>query len=202
MREPRSRLPTEARQSEIIAAVLELAARGSPAGITTADIARELKLSQGAVFKHFPTKEAIWLAALDWVEAHLLSSLESAAQAAATPMEGIGAMFRAHVKFIMSYPGVPRLIFQDLQQPDDTPLKARVRGLLGRYRKLLIGLFDEAERQGQIAQDLDKVSASMLFVGAIQGLAIHAMLNGSTNRMAGEAERVLALYLQAIQGQS
>jgi AcrR family transcriptional regulator len=59
MQKPRTRQPTETRQAEIIEAALDLAARGSPADITTAEIASELNLSQGAVFKHFPTKGAI-----------------------------------------------------------------------------------------------------------------------------------------------
>lgn len=202
MRKPNPRLPTEARQAEIIAAVLQLAAARSPAGITTSDIAKALNLTQGAVFKHFPTKDAIWLAAMEWVEAHLFSALETAAQKAASPVEGLQAVFMAHVKFVMAHPGVPRLIFQDMQQPDDTPLKARVRGLLARYRKLLARLLDAAEKQGEIAQGQDKASAAMLFIGAIQGLVIQSMLTGSTARMAVEAKRVFALYLQGIQERS
>ncbi len=63
MQAPINRLPTEARQAEIVAAALSLAQHSSPASITTTDLARALGLSQGALFKHFPTKEAIWLAA-------------------------------------------------------------------------------------------------------------------------------------------
>lgn len=201
MQKIRVRQPTEARQTEIIEAVLNLAARGSPADITTTDIASELNLSQGALFKHFSSKGAIWLAVLDWVEAHLFDRLETAARGADTPLEGLSAMFLAHVKFVTAHPGVPRLIFQHLRRAEDTPLKARVRGLLKRYRILLMERLTEAEARGQIPRGQDKEAAAMLFTGAIQGLAIQAMLNGSPARMQDEARRVLKLYLQAIQGQ-
>lgn len=199
---PRTRQPTETRQTEIIEAVLELAARGSPADITTADIADRLNLSQGAVFKHFPSKGAIWLAVLDWVEARLFARLEAAAQRADTPLEGLAAMFMAHVKFVMAHPGVPRLIFQHLRRPEDTPMKAGVRSMLGRYRKMLTGILTEAEKQGQILQGQDKEAAAMLYIGAIQGLAIQSMLNGGSSKMQDEAKRVLKLYLQAIEVKS
>lgn len=199
---PRTRQPTETRQTEIIEAVLDLAAHGSPADITTADIADKLNLSQGAVFKHFPSKGAIWLAVLGWVEARLFSRLEAAAEKAASPLEALAAMFMAHVKFVTSHPGVPRLIFQHLRRPEDTPMKAGVRNMLGRYRKLLIGILAEAEKQGQIAQGQDKEAAAMLFIGAIQGLAIQSMLNGSSAKMQDEAKRVLKLYLRAIEVKS
>lgn len=201
MTAPRSRQPTETRQTEIIEAVLDLAARGSPADITTADIASKLKLSQGAVFKHFPSKGAIWLAVLDWVQAQLFARLEAAAEKAATPLDALGAMFMAHVKFVMAHPGVPRLIFQHLRRPEDTPLKAGVRNMLARYRKLLIEILDEAVKQGQVPAGQDKAAAAMLFIGAIQGLAIQSMLNGSSSKMQDEAKRVLKLYLQGIKAQ-
>lgn len=198
----RTRLPSETRQTEIIEAVLDLAAQGSPADITTADIADRLKLSQGAIFKHFPSKSAIWLAVLDWVQSRLFARLDAAAQRADTPLEGLEAMFMAHVKFIAAYPGVPRLIFQHLSQSRDTPLKAGMRNMLARYRKLLTEIMGEAERQGQIPAGQDKAAAAMLFIGAIQGLAIQSMLNGGSSKMQDEAKRVLKLYLQSIEAKS
>ena len=56
---PSSRHSTEQRQAEIVAAALLLARDSSPALITTSDIAAAIGVTQGAVFKHFATKEAI-----------------------------------------------------------------------------------------------------------------------------------------------
>lgn len=194
-----SRLPTQVRKTEIIAAVLQLAAQGSPDGITTSEIARVLNLSQGAVFKHFPTKEAIWLAVLEWVEAELFARLDQAVQGGATPLASLCAVFRAHVLFVMTHPGVASLIFQDVPRSEDSLLKARARGLLGRFRKLLADLIEAAEKQGEIAPGLDRTAAAKLFMGVLHGLVIQAMLDGGTARMEAEAGRVLPLYLQAIQ---
>lgn len=196
----RVRLTTETRQAEIIAAVLQLAAERSPALITTGDIAKAVSLTQGAVFRHFPTKDAIWIAVIDWVKSNLLDSLESAAQSAATPLAGLQAVFMAHIGFVMRHPGVPRLIFNELQQPDDTPVKISVRSILDRYRQLLLHLLDAAEASGQIDPAIDQAAAGMLFIGTVQGLVIQSMLAGDTTRMAATAERVFVLYLNAIRG--
>jgi len=82
-----TRQSTELRQAAIIAAVLELTAERSPALITTNDIALTMGLSQGAIFKHFPTKEAIWLAVMEWTQEQLLTALESAALEGTTALE-------------------------------------------------------------------------------------------------------------------
>jgi TetR/AcrR family transcriptional regulator len=60
-----ARLPTEERQALIVSAAITLAGRHSPAAITTGDIAREVGVTQGALFKHFPSRQAIWLAVME-----------------------------------------------------------------------------------------------------------------------------------------
>jgi TetR/AcrR family transcriptional regulator len=194
----RVRLPTETRQAEIIVAVLGLAAERSPALITTSDIARAVSLTQGAVFRHFPSKDAIWLAVMEWVERNLMSSLETAAQEAADPLAALQAVFTAHVGFVVRHPGVPRVIFNELQLPDDTPLKNSVRGILERYRQLLMRLLGAAESRGMIAPGIDKAAAGMLFIGTVQGLVMQSMLAGGSGRMPVDPEQVFALYRNAI----
>ena len=79
-RPPKQR--TELRQASLIEAALRLASQRSPADITTAHLAQAVGISQGAVFRHFPSKEAIWLAALDWVTETLMTQLHTAAEEA------------------------------------------------------------------------------------------------------------------------
>lgn len=134
-----TRLSTEVRQAEIVATALRLAREPSPALITTGDIATAIGVTQGAVFKHFPTKGAIWLAAMRWVRETLLERLQSAADQAGTPLDALSAIFRAHVEFVVAHPGVPRFIFHELQQPADSAAKLEVRAVLQGYRKLLLG---------------------------------------------------------------
>lgn len=194
----RVRLSTETRQAEIIEAVLRLAAERSPALITTGDIASAVSLTQGAVFRHFPSKEAIWLAVMKWVQHNLLSALEAAAQEAGDPLAALQAVFMAHVGFVVRHPGVPRVIFNELQSPDDTPLKNSVRAILDRYRQLLMRLLGTAEHRGQIAPGIDKAAAGMMFIGSVQGLVMQSMLIGDTGRMPVDAERAFVLYRNAI----
>ena len=193
-----TRLPTEERQAEIVAAALQLARELSPALITTSDIASAVGVTQGAVFKHFASKDAIWLAAMAGVREQLLAALEAAAATAPSPLDALGAVFRAHVGFVMAQPGVPRLIFHELQRPADSPVKQEVRALLMAYRKLLLRLLDAALQQGQLAATLDKDAAATLFVGIVQGLVMQAMLSGKAGAMKADAERVFALYLRGI----
>ncbi|MEO7399719.1 MAG: TetR family transcriptional regulator, partial [Polaromonas sp.] len=84
----RSKQPTETRQAGLVEAALLLAAQRSPADITTGDLARAVGITQGAVFRHFASKEAVWLAALDWAAATLMTRLQAAADAELATAQG------------------------------------------------------------------------------------------------------------------
>jgi TetR/AcrR family transcriptional regulator len=193
-----TRLPTEERQTEIVAAALQLARETSPALITTTGIASAIGVTQGAVFKHFPTKDAIWVAAVRWVRDALMQRLMEAAANAASPLDALSAMFRAHVDFVIAHPGVPRLIFHELQQPTDSATKKEVRALLQAYRKLLLDTLERAVRQGEVIADLDCEAAATAFVGLIQGLVMQAMLAGRPASMRTQAERVFTLFQRSL----
>lgn len=192
------RLSTEERQAGIVAAILQLARDTSPALITTNDIAQAVGLTQGAVFKHFESKEAIWRAAMQWVHQTLISALTQAAEAAPSPGDALAAVFRAHVDFVLTHPGVPRVIFHELQQPDDTAAKQEVRALLQDYRALLLNLLTQARDAGQVPVGLDVEAAVTAFVGLIQGLVMQAMLSGRAPALREHAERVFTIYLRGL----
>lgn len=192
------RLSTEERQAEIVATALRLARESSPALITTADLATAIGVTQGAVFKHFPTKDAIWLAAMRWVRETLLQKLQAAADQAATPLDALAGMFRAHVEFVIAHPGVPRFIFHELQQPADSAAKLEVRAVLQGYRKLLLGRLALSIEQKLVSPDLDPEAAATSFIGLIQGLVMQSMLTGRTAAMRQQADAIFVLYRRGL----
>lgn len=191
----RLKLKTEDRQAALVQAALALAAERSPAEITTAELAQAIGITQGGVFKHFESKEAIWLAVLDWAQQSLMARLQHAAQAPqASALQALRAVFMAHIGFVAQYPGVPRLVFQELQHAKPTPLKSKVRQLMGDYRHLVVQLLNEARAQGLLAPEVDLPSAAVLFMGAVQGLVMQSLVSGSLQGIAHQAKAVFNIY--------
>jgi hypothetical protein len=69
-----------------------------------------------------------------------------------------------------------------------------VRDAVGSYRRGLARLFEQAKDAGEVAADLDTTLATLLFIGAVQGLAIQAALSGRamTVRLASATFALLA----------
>lgn len=196
--------PTEIRQAALVEAALSLAAQRSPADITTGDLAQAVGITQGAVFRHFSNKEAVWLAVLDWTADTLMRRLQAVADAELAnldkfaPLAALQAVFMAHVDFVVAHPGVPRVIFQELQQAQDTALKARVRGLMQRYRTLLMDVLEHAQAQRLLTPGSDLQAAAVLFVGSVQGLVMQSLISGDVRAMAQQAPAVFAIYLRGL----
>ena len=193
-----TRLPTEERQAEIVAAALHLARTVSPVSITTSDIAAAIGITQGAVFKHFPTKDAIWVASMKWVRERLLAKLEEAARAETSGVLALEAVFRAHVAFVIAHPGAPRIIFHELQQPADSPVKQEVRALLHAYRQILLSQLKVGMKLGELPAGVDLEAAATLFVGIVQGLVMQSMLTGRPAAMKAQGDGVFGIYLRGI----
>lgn len=191
-------LPAETRREVTVEAVVSLAAERNPSEITTAAIASHMKLTQGALFRHFPTKEAIWEAVMDWVAERLLARVDRAAAACASPVAALQAIFEAHVGFVIEHPGVPRMLFGELQRAEATPAKRVAQALLLRYGQRIRAQLEAGKAVGEVAAELDLDAAATLFVGTIQGLVMQSLIAGDMGLIRERASRVFAIYLAGI----
>lgn len=191
-------LPADERRAVTVEAVIALAAEQNPGEITTAAIAKHMGLTQGALFRHFPSKDAILQAVMEWVAERLLARVDKAAQAAGSPLAALEAVFMAHIDFVAQHPGVPRMLFGELQRAVDTPAKRMARTLIDRYGERLAVLIEKGKAQGELAAEVDTAAAATLFIGTIQGLIMQSLLAGNTERMRSDAPGVFAIYRRGI----
>lgn len=195
-------LSADARRAVTVQAVVALAAAGNPSAITTADIAGQMGVTQGALFRHFSNKEAVWQAVMEWVRDHLLARIDLAVDGLDSPLSALEALFLAHIDFVCEFPGVPRMIFGELQHPQPTPAKQVVRELLQQYRGRVQRLLEQARDHGQVPATLDHDSATALFIGTVQGLVMQSLLAGDVMHIRTTAPGAFALYLRGIRSPS
>lgn len=191
-------MAADERRAVTVEAVVALAAQQNPGDITTAAIAAHMGVTQGALFRHFQNKEAILEAVMDWVADRLLARIDKASHGAATPLEALEAMFMAHVGFFVEHPGVPRMLFGELQRAEMTAPKRMAHKMLRRYRERLVTVIEDGKSSGQLAEDSDTASLGTLFIGMIQGLVMQSLLAGDVQLIHKDAPGVFLLFRRAI----
>ena len=197
MNRPRN-LPADERRAHTVEAVVELAGTRNPGEITTMAIARHMGLTEGALFRHFPSKQAIWQSVMEWVAESLLDRVERAARDLDSPSDKLRAMFLGHIDFVAEHPGVPRMLFGELQKADSTVPKRIVQSLIQRYAQRLQQTLEAGKACGELHADLDSGAAATLFIGTIQGLVMQSLLVGDMARIREEAPKVYAIYSRGI----
>lgn len=181
-----------------VEAVIELAAEQNPSEITTAAIAKRMGLTQGALFRHFPTKDSVFEAVMEWVAARLLGRIEKSAASNGSALAALESMFMAHVDFVCEHPGVPRMLFSELQRAADSPAKRAAQIMIRRYTERLAAVIERGKSLGEVAPEVDTAAAAMLFVGTIQGLVMQSLLAGSIARMRAQASGAFAIYSRGL----
>ena len=192
-------LPADERRAATVEAVVGLAAEQNPSDITTTAIAQRMGLTQGALFHHFPTKDAILQAVMSWVTERLLGRVDKAVEEAASPAAALEAVFMTHIDFVSDHPGVPRMLFGELQRPGETLPKRMVQTLIRQYEQRLRRLMEAGKTQGELHAELNVDAAAVLFIGTIQGLVMQSLLAGKVSRIRRDAPAVYVIYRRGIE---
>lgn len=196
------RLSSEERQGEIIRVAVELAADKGVDSVTTQDMADAMHLTQGAIFRHFATKDDIWIAVIEWVRERLMKVLDKAAADATDPLNAIERMFFAHIAFISKHPAIPRLLFSELLHKKNSKLRQLIEGIISGYEAKIADLLDAAKSQSLVPDDLDSQSAAVLYIGMIQGLVMQSSIFGGKRALQQQAEKTFPIFLHGIKKRS
>ena len=135
---------------------------------------------------------------MEWVAERLLQRVDKAMQTAESPLLRLEAVFLAHIEFVVAHPGVPRLLFGELQRAEDTPAKRMTRTLIGAYRQRLTGLIEEGKACDEVAPEIDTAAAVIAFIGSIQGLIMQSLLSGKVRQMRADGPGAFAIYRRGI----
>jgi AcrR family transcriptional regulator len=149
-------------QGGILSAACGLFAQQGYMRASIADLADACKLSRGALYHYFDSKEAILYAILDAHVRRMISDVEQAMAQQSTNLDRFRAAIRAIVELNARSSNEQRLILNDLAflgEAEQKALKALQRQLVDTVSDLLIRL----DTEGKIVKRSKKVYTMMLF---------------------------------------
>jgi AcrR family transcriptional regulator len=101
------------RQEAIIRAASKLFAELGYAGCEMERVAEEVKVAKGTLYLYFPSKEALFLAAVDWGMRQMQLEVARAAEEERDAFERIARAIRAYLTFFAEHPEFVELIIQE-----------------------------------------------------------------------------------------
>jgi AcrR family transcriptional regulator len=171
------RKPLTPRQEEIIDRTLELVRERGIGGLTTRKIAEGVGFTEGALFRHFPTKRALLLALMDRLEDLLVEPIAGiAADGTAGAAERLERMVRHHTSVVRQFNSLPIILLAEASVSGDEALVDRMRSIFERYLSLLEEVVRAGQARGEIVGAIQPDCIAMLLLGAPAGLAIRHRL--------------------------
>lgn len=101
------------RREEIIEVATRLFARDGFAGTDLQDVADELGVGKGTLYRYFPSKGALFQGAVDHVMITMRRAIDAAIQAVDDPLEKIEVAIRRYLKFFHDHPENVELLIQE-----------------------------------------------------------------------------------------
>lgn len=166
------RRSTAERQEEILEAASRLLLRDGIASLTMATLAEAVGVTTGALFRHFPSRDAILVALAERVASRLRADLSTPAQG--DPEARLRAFVAARLGTVSKAPAAPAMVLSpDVHLALPPAGRAALAGVVRETFAHLSALIAEGQREGRFRDDLPPqgAAASVLGLIALQTLA-------------------------------
>lgn len=160
------------RQEAIADAVLTIAGREGIGSLTMERLAREVGVTAGALFRHFPSRDAM----LDGAAARAAALLESTFPPGdLPPLERLGQLIRARSALAARHAGIPQLVFSEQFAKALPPEGARaIAGVVRRTVVFVIRALEEARERGEVRGDVPAETLATVVIGTVLARALLA----------------------------
>jgi len=171
--------PTESRREQIASAALAVISEEGLGRFTTAAIAARVGVTEGALFRHFGSKEEIVLAAMDRVEEILFAGFPPHDD---DPIARLGKFFAQRVAVVRQHPVVARIVHSDaLEHAAGAAGAARVAEWKSRTVGLVSRCLEEASAAGLLRPGLPVAHLRVLVLGAFMATALGGHVGAQTD---------------------
>lgn len=166
------RMAAADRRLHLIETAIRLFTDGSYRGTTTAEIARTAGVSEPILYRHFASKRALYLAALEHVWAKTREGWERTLEQAPDACAAIEAIGKGHVSVRSPRLQLAELWVQALSEASEDPeLRRHLRRHMREVHDFVADLVRNGQEQGAIAAERDPDSeAWIMLAGGILGM--------------------------------
>jgi AcrR family transcriptional regulator len=161
---------TAVRKQQITDAARKLIIKKGSEHVTVRNIAKEVKFSEAAIYRHFRSKRDILFLLASQITDNLLQDIDNAESGTGNSLDRINAVLRSHLSTIEQRRGISFLVLAEIISLGDKKLNKQLYDNLQKYISRLKKLLADAVATGQARETLDLDGASLLLFGMIQGL--------------------------------
>jgi len=172
------RKSSEIRKKEIKSAVLTIIHREGLKKVSTKNIAKEIGLSEGSIFRHFNSKKDIILSIMDDVIHDLIGNLKAISLETIPPEKRLFKYLCQTITYLIEHKGITILLFSEASYENDKDLITKLNYIF-KNQKLYVG---NIVLDGIRHSNWDETIAIKDFVSLYMGIPITLNIEMVLNR--------------------
>jgi AcrR family transcriptional regulator len=197
-RTTKRRESTTVRQEQIIEAAQKLILKYGSEHVTIRRIAKEVGISEGAIYRHFKSKSDIFCLLLDNVGESLLADIQQSIIPEGGIIESLDSILTTQIANIAKRHGMSFQIIAEVISLGDKKLNKQLSDIMNKYLIRLKSLLMHGVEAGEIRDDIDLEAAAMLFFGMVESLSNYWTLNNYKFSLEDRARPMWAIFRKAI----
>jgi AcrR family transcriptional regulator len=197
-RKTQKRQTTSLRRKQIIDALRKLIIECGSENVTVRRIAKEIGVSQGAIYRHFKSKREILDFLVDYIEESLIGDIEKN-DPRATTLETLENILRNHISAVEQRKGVSFLVVAEIISLGDKRLNRKIYDVLNNYISHIKDLIIGGIQSEEIKADIDPGMTATTFFGIIQGMVSLWALSNYTFTLEEKYPGLWHFFSQSIQ---
>jgi TetR/AcrR family fatty acid metabolism transcriptional regulator len=135
------------RQLEIIDATGKILTNSGVSGLTIKNLAKEMKFSESAIYRHFTSKEEIIVALLDYLAINMDNRYTNSILATQTPEEKFTTLFQNQFSFFKEHPHFVVAVFSDGLMEESQRINETILKIMSVKMKHLMPIIVEGQHK-------------------------------------------------------
>ncbi|MHB8338769.1 MAG: TetR/AcrR family transcriptional regulator [Ignavibacteriaceae bacterium] len=193
-----SRETTDIRQEQIKKAVLDIIADEGLQNISTRNLAKRIGLTEGAIFRHFPTKRDIIKGIMDDVANDLIGSLRNIVLKPEKAEDKLFKYLCQNVKYLKENRGITMLLFSEAAHLGDKELKEKLNQILYEQKQLIIKMVKDGISEGVWDKSVNAEDVAIIYMGIPITFNIEFVLNKNGLNADNFCKRMYTLILKTL----
>jgi len=172
------RQSTEIRQEQIKQAVLDIIYADGLKNLSTRNLAKKIGMSEGTIFRHFPTKQDIILSIIKDVQNEFIDSLRTIANSGNEPEKRLHDFLCKTIEYLTHNKGITMLLFSEASHNNDNALKNSLEHIFNSQKKLVSKIILDGIAIGKWDEGISVETIAMIYMGIPVSLNIELLLRG------------------------
>jgi TetR/AcrR family transcriptional regulator len=157
------------RRQQILEALAQMLEASPGSRITTAGLAKQVGVSEAALYRHFPSKSKMFEGLIEFIEDTLFSRINIILGEESTAAKRCEKMLMLLLVFAERNPGLTRILTGDALAGESERLHLRVAQLFDRFETQLKQVIREAEMREGLRPSIPLPAAANLLMACAEG---------------------------------